>query len=753
MSDPDKLPPIGKAPHSKRPDVARRVAAIRRAAFAFSTSTGTPDFASEGSYNSASVEELAARLADAKARGAQAAVLLGAGASESAGIPLARILAKQAAEKHPLQVKGCSPEDYPLVMGKLDAAQRNGILAPYIKEANINAAHLFLADLVRNGYIDLILTTNFDPLIVQGLAYADVRPYIYDVANLMHFDAPQVRTPAVLYLHGQFGAFVNVHSEAEAQRLRDRVQQIYAAFLGNHAFIVVGYAGDDRDPVFSELCKRYQFTCSLFWAYHRDAGPKPHVFKGLLEDKTKSAHYVRAQPADVFFSRLGAALKVESANLSRKPFTFLSEALAHVAPLKAEDTDEDLTQETRQWVADARECFEAQRPCARYQAERKEFIRQDIVKRAREAWMEQRFDALDALLAEAGREQATQAYGYLARALVQRGTQICYEARTAPPSDRAQKFRDACDKFRKAAELKPDDHQAFNNWGTALDDLGRLLPKDEAIIPFRDACDKFRQAADLKPDYHQAFYNWGNALAGRARLLPKDEAIIAFRDACDKFRQATELKPDFHRAFNNWGSALGGLARLLPKDEAIPVFRDAGTKNQKAIELKPDDHEAFYNWGTTLGDLAPLLPRDEAIPTFRDACDKFRQATELKPDDHEAFYNWDTALGRLYRLVDEAEKPKVLAEVERVSLQGNKAKPGFYDYNLACVAALKGEKDRAFELLDKVLAAGSETAEQVEADEDFSGLHDDRRWKPLMGKYWKKPEPPTEPPPDAAKPA
>ncbi len=46
-------------------------------------------------------------------------------------------------------------------------------------------------------------------------------------------------------------------------------------------------------------------------------------------------------------------------------------------------------------------------------------------------------------------------------------------------------------------EFKPDKHEAWNNRGNALDDLGR---NEEAIA-------SYDQALKFKPDYHQAWYN------------------------------------------------------------------------------------------------------------------------------------------------------------------------------------------------------------------------------------------------------
>jgi Flp pilus assembly protein TadD len=60
----------------------------------------------------------------------------------------------------------------------------------------------------------------------------------------------------------------------------------------------------------------------------------------------------------------------------------------------------------------------------------------------------------------------------------------------------------------QALEIKPDDHEAWNNRGIALGNLGR----------FEDAIASYDQALEIKPDFHQAWYNRGVALGNLGRL-------------------------------------------------------------------------------------------------------------------------------------------------------------------------------------------------------------------------------------------
>jgi Flp pilus assembly protein TadD len=153
--------------------------------------------------------------------------------------------------------------------------------------------------------------------------------------------------------------------------------------------------------------------------------------------------------------------------------------------------------------------------------------------------------------------------------------------------------------YDAALAIKPDYHEALNNKGVALVNLGRY----EAAISAYDA------ALAIKPDYHEALYNKGVALGNLGRY----EAAISAYDA------ALAIKPDDPEALNNKGVTLGNLGRY----EAAIAAYDA------ALAIKPDDPVALNNKGVTLGN----LDRYEAAIAAYDA------ALAIKPDDPGALYN------------------------------------------------------------------------------------------------------------------
>lgn len=126
--------------------------------------------------------------------------------------------------------------------------------------------------------------------------------------------------------------------------------------------------------------------------------------------------------------------------------------------------------------------------------------------------------------------------------------------------------------FRKAVDADPEDAFAiaYLNWGNALRAMGR---PDEAIP-------KYRRAAELDPEDALAFNNWGAALSDKGEL----EAAI------EKYRRATEIAPEEALAYNNWGSALFEQGE---PGAAIGLYR-------RATELDPDYAVAYVNWGNAL---------------------------------------------------------------------------------------------------------------------------------------------------------
>jgi NAD-dependent SIR2 family protein deacetylase len=118
------------------------------------------------------IKHIAYRLQQNKADGLPGAiVLIGAGCSVSAGIPVADTIVEYVMEqfKDNPDIKDFTEKpSYTKLMECLGPQERNKIFKHYVDNAKINVSHIYLAHLMSNSYVDYILTVNFDNLVQRA---------------------------------------------------------------------------------------------------------------------------------------------------------------------------------------------------------------------------------------------------------------------------------------------------------------------------------------------------------------------------------------------------------------------------------------------------------------------------------------------------------------------------------------------------------------------------------------------------------
>jgi NAD-dependent SIR2 family protein deacetylase len=141
-----------------------------------------------------SIDEVAETLQNAKGRGKGCTLLIGAGCSVKAGIPIASGLVDVIKDRFPRAYHRAEHKTYAKCMSQLLLSERRDLIAEYVDRAKINWAHLCIALLVQAGYVDRVLTTNFDLLVVRACAMLNEFPAIYDFAASQLFKAPDIPT-------------------------------------------------------------------------------------------------------------------------------------------------------------------------------------------------------------------------------------------------------------------------------------------------------------------------------------------------------------------------------------------------------------------------------------------------------------------------------------------------------------------------------------------------------------------------------
>ena len=231
------------------------------------------------------------------------ALLVGSGLSRGAGIPtgwevtldlIRRQALAQGESDQPdwaswYRTKYAKEPSYSELVAELGFSpiERRAILHGYIEPTSDDlqegrklptSAHLAIAELVRDGYIRVILTTNFDRLLENALRERGVEPTVIDSVDALRGAEPLAHAMCYLVkLHGDYkdARILNTHAELvqyppEYNDLLDRV-------LDEHGLVVCGWSGEWDEALYRAFMRNSSRRYSLFWATRgqlRDEGKR-----------------------------------------------------------------------------------------------------------------------------------------------------------------------------------------------------------------------------------------------------------------------------------------------------------------------------------------------------------------------------------------------------------------------------------------------------------------------------------------------
>ena len=222
------------------------------------------------------IEKLAYLIKQAKDKNQpQPIVFLGAGASRTGGIPLADEIAadilKQYKDNPDIKVLKDDNQKYPQLMECLTPLERNELLKGYIDRAKINVTHIYLAQLIKEGLIDYVLTVNFDNLMLRALALYNIFPPTYDMAILKDLTTTNFKETSVVYLHGQHHGLWLLNTREEMDKVKEYVPPILSKIANQRPWIFIGYSGED--PIFNHVVNLGRFDNGLYWVCYKEGNP------------------------------------------------------------------------------------------------------------------------------------------------------------------------------------------------------------------------------------------------------------------------------------------------------------------------------------------------------------------------------------------------------------------------------------------------------------------------------------------------
>ena len=728
------------------------------------------------------IKQLAYYLKEAKKNNQpQPIFFLGAGASVSGNIPLARKITSDILEKFAdnpaFEELKDKDKEYAKLMARLSPDQRNELLKNYIDEAKINVTHIYLAQFLKNGFADYVLTVNFDNLMLRALALYNIFPPTYDMAVLKDLTTTTFPEKSVVYLHGQHHGLWLLNTDDEMSKVAKTVPRIFDRISNRRPWIFIGYSGSD--PIFEHICNLGRFDNGLYWVGYNDNDPNPAVTK-FLNDPHKNAYYIKGYDADAFMLKLNQELKLEQPQILAKPFSSLQEMLEEINDINDEEHFKPVKERleiAKKNVSKAIEKFEEGKIETTISEQELQIdrLKQEIIQLSiAEEYDENQIITIEERAKELNDESLNKS---LAELYFNWGNDLGEIAEQKKGNEKEKLLLESIEKYKKATEIDDRDYKSFTNWGNSLRNIAKIkegYEKEKLLFEatqkyheaininnkgdiifynwgislfdlaqmkkglekeklLQESIEKYKKATEINNRYDKAFNNWGNSLYDLAKFKQEAEKEKLLFESIEKYQTATKINNKNYLAFNNWGNSLSDLAQIKEGEEKEKFLNLSIENYKQATEINNQYNNAYHNWGTSLRELAKMKEGKEKEKFLQESIDKYQKAIQINETDQDHYYNWGASLSDLAKMKEGKEKEKLLKEAlekaqKSIDLGGS-------HYNMACVHALLENKTEALQYLDASLARKDVDINFVLEDEDWQHYLEDLDFKAVIEKH------------------
>jgi hypothetical protein len=253
------------------------------------------------------------------------AVMLGSGVSRPASIPtgwevmldlVRKVAAVQGEDPEPdpggwYEKKFGAPADYTGILDTLTstAAERGQLLRAYFEptqeerergEKQPTRAHVAIAQLVRDEFVNVVVTTNFDRLMEQALITEGVQPTVISCVDDIAGVPPLSHVRAlVVKVHGDYLDARLRNTRDELAEYEPQMTELLTRIFCDYGLIIAGWSGAYDSALRELLEKSPNARYGTYWAAH---GSLHEAARGIL--KARNAEVIPVRDADGFFYTL-----------------------------------------------------------------------------------------------------------------------------------------------------------------------------------------------------------------------------------------------------------------------------------------------------------------------------------------------------------------------------------------------------------------------------------------------------------------
>lgn len=258
------------------------------------------------------------------------AVLLGSGVSRAARIPTGWEITIELVRKvAALQGRNCEPDPaewFIKTMGQepgyselLDAvaktpAERQQLLRTYWEPTEQEReegaklptkAHRAIADLVKLGYVRVILTTNFDRLLEIALQDVGIQATVLSTPDHIDGALPLVHTPCtIVKIHGDYLDTRIRNTPEELATYPDAFNRLLDRIFDEYGLVIAGWSADWDDALRAAMTRAPYRRFSTYWASR--GGPSAKATDLIAR---RGATLIEISDADSFFETVSEQVK------------------------------------------------------------------------------------------------------------------------------------------------------------------------------------------------------------------------------------------------------------------------------------------------------------------------------------------------------------------------------------------------------------------------------------------------------------
>jgi hypothetical protein len=192
-------------------------------------------------------------------------------------------------------------------------------------------AHRAIARLVARGYVQIIVTTNFDRLLEQALQAEGVQPNVIHNEDSAQGALPYVHADCtILKIHGDYTDTRSLNTAGELEEYPERLSTLLGRLFDEYGWVVCGWSGEWDDALRKALLSSPNRRFQMYWAHY---GP----LKGRAAEIVvqREARAIKIDGADEFFEGVAERVFALGEGHERHPLS-KDELVARVKRFSAE---------------------------------------------------------------------------------------------------------------------------------------------------------------------------------------------------------------------------------------------------------------------------------------------------------------------------------------------------------------------------------------------------------------------------------